>query len=96
MFSPLIFLPLILFTPARASSTPDPLSSSSWPTPEKVTGNPSGWGTLHVHDPSIVYNDGWFYSFTTHDLVAIGKSRTLSGYWQHAGSVLHGESVIDL
>jgi arabinan endo-1,5-alpha-L-arabinosidase len=29
-------------------------------------------------------------------LVAIGKSRSLSGYWQHAGSVLHGESIIPL
>ena len=72
------------------------LEPVSWPLPHNVTGESGGWGGIHVHDPSIIYNDGYYYSFSTHDLVAIGRSRTLSGYWSRAGSVLSGASIIDL
>lgn len=77
-------------------SSGDPFSPNNWPLPHNVTGDPNGWVALHVHDPSIIKHNGWYYSFTTHDLVGIGKAPTLSGYWEHAGSVLRGQSIIDL
>lgn len=75
-----------------SSVSPNP----SWPLPHNVTGNTDGWGAVYVHDPSVVKYDDAYYSFTTHDLVAIGKAPTLSGPWEHYGSVLSHDSIIDL
>ena len=81
----------------RSSPTPpNPFSSANWPLPHNVTGDPNGWGGIHVHDPSVIKFGGEYYSFTTHDLIGIGKAPTLSGPWEHAGSVLQGASIIDL
>lgn len=79
----------------------NPFSPSNWPLPHNVTGDSltsSGqWGGVHTHDPSVVKGpDGWYYSFSTHNLVAISKAPSLNGYWKFIGSVLEGESVIDL
>ena len=49
-----------------------------------------------MHDPSVIKCNDSYYSFSTHDLVAIGKASSLSGPWEHHGSVLTGESIIDL
>lgn len=77
----------------------DPFSPSHWPLPHNVTGDnePGDWGGIYVHDPSVIKGpDGHYYSFSTHDLVAISRAPTLDGYWSHAGSVLHGASIINL
>src|SRR6266498_2945156 len=95
MFLATLFSLFLLTLPSSTAPTPDPFSPSNWPNLEKVTGDPSGWGALHIHDPSLIYHNGWYYSFTTHDLIGTSKSHSLSGYWQHVGSVLHGESIID-
>ena len=81
---------------ALPDPNPLPFEPASWPFPHNVTGEDGGWGGIHVHDPSIVCHNGYYYSFSTHDLVAIGRSRTLSGYWSRIGSVLSGASVINL
>lgn len=79
----------------------NPFSPDNWPLPHNITGDSltsSGqWGGVHTHDPSVVKGpDGWYYSFSTHNLVAISKAPSLNGYWKFIGSVLEGESVIDL
>ena len=72
---------------------------SSFPLPHNVTGQdePGVWGGIHVHDPSIIEGpDGSYYSFTTHDLIAISRAPSLDGYWDLIGSVLDSDSVINL
>ena len=91
----LVFLSLAA-TFAHGYPINDPSSPSNWPLPHNITGDPSSWGALHVHDPSLIKHNGSYWSFTTHDLVGIGKAPTLDGYWEHAGSVLQGESIIPL
>jgi arabinan endo-1,5-alpha-L-arabinosidase len=79
------------------STPPDDLIASlSWPLPSNVTGNSIGWGGIHVHDPSIIFYDGWYYSFSSHARLAIGRAPNLSGPWEHYGSVLNGASIIKL
>ena len=85
-------LGLVFAYPSNAS----PFSPSSWPLPHNITGDPNGWGGIHVHDPCVIkYNDS-YYSFSTHDLVAMGKAPSLSGPWEHYGSVLSTDSIINL
>ncbi|KAI9727000.1 MAG: hypothetical protein M1834_008582 [Cirrosporium novae-zelandiae] len=73
----------------------DVFSSEYWPSPHNVTGNFTGWGAVHVHDPSMIYYNGFYYTYTTHNLVGIGKSKDLGGPWEHAGTVLKDSSIID-
>ena len=73
-----------------------PFLACSWPLPHNVTGDPERWGGIHLHDPSVIKCNDAYYSFSTHDLVAIGKAPSLSGPWEHYGRVLSGESIIDL
>jgi arabinan endo-1,5-alpha-L-arabinosidase len=64
---------------------------------EQIFGDTDGWGTVHIHDPSVVKHDGWYYSFGTHLRVTIARSPTLYGPWKHLGSVLDaGQSIIEL
>lgn len=62
----------------------------------QVFGDQNGWGTVHIHDPSLVKHGKYYYSFGTHLRVTIARSPTLNGPWRHLGSVLDGESIIDL
>ncbi|KAI9755476.1 MAG: hypothetical protein M4579_004267 [Chaenotheca gracillima] len=88
---------LVGASPSNKPAPKDTFSPSHWPLPHNVTGDTNGWGGVHLHDPAIVKGpNGYYYSFSTHDLVTIGRSRSLDGYWKHLGSVLHGESTIDL
>lgn len=70
-------------------------AASTWPLPHNVTGE-AVLGGIYVHDPSVVKYNGYYYSFTTHELVAIGKAPTLSGPWSHIGSILSADSIINL
>lgn len=86
---------LTLCAPAATATTSSisPYSTTLWPAPQAITGNTTeGWGGVHIHDPSIILGpDGYYYSFSTHDGLAIGRSSTkgsLSGYWEHIGAVL--------
>lgn len=83
---------------ATIAST-SPFATSLWPAPQAITGNLTvGFGAAHIHDPSVILGpDGYYYSFSTHDGIAIGRSGTkgsLSGYWEHVGSVLPGKKSI--
>lgn len=97
-------LQLLFALVALAAAAPyhsNPFSPSSWPLPHNITGDSltaSGqWGGVHVHDPSVVKGpDGYYYSFSTHNLVAISRAPSLDSYWKFLGSVLEGESKIPL
>ncbi|KAI5795125.1 glycoside hydrolase family 43 protein [Geopyxis carbonaria] len=90
----------VLSTAALASPAPkaksDPFSADKWPLPAKVFGDTAGWATTHVHDPSLIKHGGHYYSFSTHLQVGIARSPTLHGPWTHLGSVISGQSAIDL
>jgi hypothetical protein len=62
-------------------------SPANWPLPHNITGDSltsiGQWSGVHVHDPSVVKGpDGFCYSFSTHNLVAISKAPSLDGYWE--------------
>ncbi|KAI5837787.1 putative arabinan endo-1,5-alpha-L-arabinosidase A [Morchella snyderi] len=87
----------VLGAPTKDDSSKDVFSPSNWPYPAKIFGDTDGWGTVHIHDPSVVKHDGWYYSFGTHLRVTIARSPTLYGPWKHLGSVLDaGQSIIEL
>lgn len=71
------------------ANTPD------WPLPKPVTGDTDPWGGVHVHDPCILKHDGYYYSFTTHNLVGISRAKSMEGPWEKIGSVLEGSSIIN-
>ncbi|KAA8896896.1 glycosyl hydrolase [Sphaerosporella brunnea] len=81
---------------AAPASNSDPFSPSKWPMPNKVYGEDDGWGTVHVHDPSVVKRGRYYYSFSTHLGIAIARAPTLNGPWKHLGSVIPTASIIDL
>ncbi|CAN6644925.1 hypothetical protein TRVA0_020S02520 [Trichomonascus vanleenenianus] len=71
------------------------IDTPGWPLPNPVVGTIVPWGGVHVHDPSIVKFNGSYYSFSTHDLVAISKAPSMYGPWTKVGSVLEKSSIID-
>ncbi|KAF2437171.1 endo-1,5-alpha-L-arabinosidase [Tothia fuscella] len=98
MFALTTIWPLVIAI-ASALTTSNPFSQSNWPLPHNITGTdtPGQWGGVHLHDPSIVQGpDGAYYSFSTHGLVSISRAVSLDGYWEHIGSVLTRQSIIDL
>ncbi|KAK9479835.1 glycosyl hydrolase [Lipomyces japonicus] len=76
----------------QTTLTPD------WPLPNPVFGEQTeeDWGTIHVHDPSVIKHNGSYYVFSTHDLVGYGKAPSMYGPWVKQGSVLVNASVIDV
>ncbi|KAK9470239.1 glycosyl hydrolase [Dipodascopsis tothii] len=70
--------------------------SVDWPYPNSVIGYDEDWGGIHDHDPSIVKYNGYYYVFSTHNLVAMARAPSLYGPWEHLGSVLSTDSIIDL
>ena len=92
----LLLAALATSSPTKTNSS-DPFSPSNWPAPEKITGDGTGgYGGIHVHDPSVIKYNGEYYSFSTHQLIAIGKAPSLHGPWNHYGSALQKPSIIDL
>jgi len=54
-------------------------------------------GACYAKDPALVKrSDGTYFRFTTRDLIGIQTATDLSGPWTWRGSVIQGESVIDL
>lgn len=76
---------------ARPESSPlpnaqagSPLPGGLYPDPEPCRGNCS-W----VHDPSIWYEDGTYWRFSTSGNIAIATAPSLGGPWRYEGSLLH-------
>lgn len=71
------------------------VDTPDWPLPNPVIGDIVPWGGVHLHDPSIIKHNGYYYSFTTHNLIGISKAPSMYGPWQKIGSVLEGSSIIN-
>jgi arabinan endo-1,5-alpha-L-arabinosidase len=56
---------------------------SSYPDPSPCVGNCS-----HIHDPSIIYEDGTYWRFSTSGNIAMASAPSLKGPWTYRGSLL--------
>ncbi|KAL6172033.1 hypothetical protein ACJQWK_02214 [Exserohilum turcicum] len=66
-----------------------PLLDGLYPDPEPCRGNCS-W----IHDPSIWYEDGTYWRFSTSGNIAIATAPSLGGPWRYRGALLHhGTSI---
>jgi len=92
------FLPLLIkgadATPV-AIPLPDPQQPSAplpgglYPDPEPCSGNCS-W----IHDPSIYYESGTYWRFSTSGNIAIATAPSLGGPWRYEGALLsNGTSI---
>jgi arabinan endo-1,5-alpha-L-arabinosidase len=74
---------------------PDPQGTGAsplegfYPEPERCLGNCSG-----IHDPSIWYENGTYWRFSTSGNIAIATAPSLGGPWRYQGALLHeGTSI---
>jgi arabinan endo-1,5-alpha-L-arabinosidase len=90
------FLPSLI-QGAAAKPTPQtdpevygsPLVDGLYPDPELCHGNCS-W----IHDPSIWYENGTYWRFSTSGNIAIATASSLWGPWRYQGALLHhGTSI---
>ena len=93
------FLPFLINDTAAspvpgARPVPDPqagppLVDGFYPQPEPCSGNCS-W----IHDPSILYEDGTYWRFSTSGNIAIATAPSLGGPWRYRGALLHNGTSI--
>jgi hypothetical protein len=70
-------------------STRDPPLDGYYPEPEQCRGNCS-W----IHDPSIYYENGTYWRFSTSGNIAIATAPSIGGPWRYEGALLHqGTSI---
>lgn len=92
------FLPLLI-PGTVANPVPVPLGDSQnsdssslsglYPDPEPCSGNCS-W----IHDPSIYYESGTYWRFSTSGNIAIASAPSLGGPWSYEGALLtNGTSI---
>jgi hypothetical protein len=60
-----------------------------YPEPERCLGNCSG-----IHDPSIWYEDGTYWRFSTSGNIAIATAPSIGGPWRYQGALLHDGTSI--
>lgn len=78
----------------HAEPNPDPQAGGPaedglFPDPEPCRGNCS-W----IHDPSILYEDGKYWRFSTSGNIAIATAPSLGGPWHYQGALLHNGTSI--
>jgi arabinan endo-1,5-alpha-L-arabinosidase len=72
-----------------SQSTRDPPLDGYYPEPEQCRGNCS-W----IHDPSIYYENGTYWRFSTSGNIAIATAPSIGGPWRYQGALLHqGTSI---
>jgi arabinan endo-1,5-alpha-L-arabinosidase len=81
------FLPLLfrfgLTAPLPEGDTTIYSSSSLYPDPNPCYGNNSG-----IHDPSIIYEDGTYWRFSTSGNIAVATAPSMKGPWKYQGPLL--------
>lgn len=81
------FLPLLfrfgLTAPLPESDTITYSPSSFYPDPNPCYGNNSG-----IHDPSIIYEDGTYWRFSTSGNIAVATAPSMKGPWKYQGALL--------
>jgi arabinan endo-1,5-alpha-L-arabinosidase len=88
-----IFTYAVIFILLAQSSTclalPTNNYPSPYPNPEPCHGNCS-W----IHDPSIFYDDGTYWRFSTSGNIAMATASSLEGPWEYRGALLHNGTKI--
>ncbi|KAF9693077.1 hypothetical protein EKO04_008907 [Ascochyta lentis] len=64
---------------------------SLYPEPSPCVGNCS-----HIHDPSIFYEDGTYWRFSTSGNIAVATTSSLKGPWKYKGSALTEGTKINI
>jgi arabinan endo-1,5-alpha-L-arabinosidase len=83
--------PVVQGVPTPQGYAPPPVNSKLYPDPQPCLGNCS-----LVHDPSILYEDGIYWRFTTSGNIAVLTARFLEGPWTYRGALLHNGTSIHL
>ena len=81
------FLPLLfrfgLTAPLPEGDTTIYSPSSLYPDPNPCYGNNSG-----IHDPSIIYEDGTYWRFSTSGNIAVATAPSMKGPWKYRSPLL--------
>jgi len=64
---------------------------SPYPDPSPCTGNCS-----HIHDPSLFYEDGTYWRFSTSGNIAVATAPSLKGPWTYKGPLLNEGTKIQV
>jgi arabinan endo-1,5-alpha-L-arabinosidase len=83
--------PVAQAAPVPQDYSPPPPSPGLYPDPRPCHGNCS-W----VHDPSIIFEDGTYWRFTTSGNIGISTAPFLEGPWTYRGAVLQNGTSIHL
>jgi hypothetical protein len=65
--------------------------TSPYPDPEPCQGNCS-W----IHDPSIYYEDGTYWRFSTSGNIAVATAPSFGGPWEYQGALLSNGTSIEV
>jgi arabinan endo-1,5-alpha-L-arabinosidase len=83
--------PVAQAAPMPQGYSPPPLSPGEYPDPRPCHGNCS-W----IHDPSIIFENGVYWRFTTSDNIAVATAPILEGPWTYKGAVLQNGTSIHI
>ena len=78
------------FSHALSIRAPDNYTSP-YPNPEPCEGNCS-W----IHDPSIFYEDGKYWRFSTSGNIAVATAQSFEGPWEYEGALLSSGTSINV
>jgi arabinan endo-1,5-alpha-L-arabinosidase len=84
-------LPLVAQLAYGAPTTHTTPFADGYPMPEPCLGN-----CTSIHDPSIVYENGMYWRFTTQNGINIANAPSLEGPWTYRGALLTNGTKIDL
>jgi arabinan endo-1,5-alpha-L-arabinosidase len=84
-------VPVAQAAPSPQAISPPPTISEIYPDPQPCHGNCS-W----VHDPSILYENGTYWRFTTSGNIAVSTAPFLEGPWTYRGALLHNGTSIHI
>jgi arabinan endo-1,5-alpha-L-arabinosidase len=89
------FLPLLfhlgLTSPIPQNDSAQALAQVSFPDPAPSSGNIS-W----IHDPSIIYEGGTYWRFSTSGNIAVATAPSITGPWTYQGALLREGTKIQV
>ena len=89
------FLPLLfhlgLTSPIPQNDNVHALAQVSYPDPAPSSGNIS-W----IHDPSIIYEGGTYWRFSTSGNIAVATAPSITGPWKYEGALLREGTKINI
>lgn len=80
-----------LASPIQRNDAVHALAQVSYPEPAPSSGNIS-W----IHDPSIIYEDGAYWRFSTSGNIAVATAPSITGPWTYKGALLRDGTKIHI